>query len=365
MNESNSLEFTGERYIPGTLGNIELEHLHRYLLAQSICKGKEVLDIASGEGYGSAILAEQAQHVIGVDISTEAVEHARKTYLAPNLDYRVGDCAAIPLPDHSVDVVVSFETIEHHTFHTEMISEIRRVLRPGGVLLISSPDKYHYTDKPGVVNEHHVKELYEDEFKALIDGNFRNTRYFGQRVVYGSLILSESTPADATSYWKEDGKLKTASGLSMPIFWLALASDETLPALPSGLFEQPIEESELVCLKQRDIDNAITLMQLKDQNLSTAANTLALKDAHLAQAGELLAQKDQHLKHAAEMLAQKDEHLAHAEEMLRAKDQTLADAAESLRIKDQLLQEANEWRYLFVLFQKKVAALLSGTPKNK
>jgi len=318
MSEHTTLNFTGERYIPGTAGNIELEHLHRYLLASELCTGKTVLDVASGEGYGSAMIAGKAALVIGVDISEQAVTHARARYRAGNLEYRTGDCTAIPLPDASVDAVVSFETIEHHDRHAEMIGEIRRVLKPGGVLLMSSPDKYYYSEKPGTANAHHVKELYEDEFKALIEGSFRHVCYYGQTVAYGSVILAQTAAATQTTYWKEAGELRRAQGLAMPLFWLAVASDAELPALQTGLFEQAQEESELVRLKQRDIDNAVAMLTAKDRSLAEAAGMLRLKDEHLAHAAEMLRLKDEHLAQAAEMLRLKDEHLAQAAELIES-----------------------------------------------
>jgi cyclopropane fatty-acyl-phospholipid synthase-like methyltransferase len=115
------LPFDGERFIPGMDGALELEHVHRYALAKKLAAGKIVLDIASGEGYGSRMLAGVAARVIGVDISDDAIAHARQTYRAPNLEFRTGSCAAIPLEDRSVDLVVSFETIEHHAQHEEIL----------------------------------------------------------------------------------------------------------------------------------------------------------------------------------------------------------------------------------------------------
>ena len=138
-------------------GDWSPEHYHRYFLARELVEGKRVLDIASGEGYGSAILAQLAKHVTGVDISQEAVDAARDKYQKNNLDYVCGSVTAIPLPDHSVDMVVSFETIEHLTEQTEMLAEIRRVLIPEGILVISSPDKLTYSDIPVYHNEVHVK----------------------------------------------------------------------------------------------------------------------------------------------------------------------------------------------------------------
>ena len=152
------LPWTGERYLPEITGDIELEHLHRYAIARDLAYGKDVLDIACGEGYGSELLATVARKVTGVDISEETIAHAARKYVRPNIAFAVGSCACIPLADASVDLVVSFETIEHHDRHLEMMQEIRRVLRPAGVLIISSPDKHEYSDVPDYKNEYHVKD---------------------------------------------------------------------------------------------------------------------------------------------------------------------------------------------------------------
>ncbi|HEY0433333.1 MAG TPA: class I SAM-dependent methyltransferase, partial [Chitinophagaceae bacterium] len=111
------MDFTGERFVPlEQLLNDEIafEHLHRYHSASLLTKDKNVVDIACGEGYGSAILAPTAKQVTGIDISEEVIAHARKTYgNTPNLRFKVGTAEAIPVPDHTIDVVVAFETIEH------------------------------------------------------------------------------------------------------------------------------------------------------------------------------------------------------------------------------------------------------------
>jgi ubiquinone/menaquinone biosynthesis C-methylase UbiE len=134
MNDSKQtleLEWTGERYVPQIRGTIALEHLHRYAFASEHVAGKVVLDMASGEGYGSEMLSRTAKHVYGVDIDEASVKHAQQNYKAENLEYHLGSCTEIPLPDASVDVVVSFETIEHITDHESMMREVKRVLRPG------------------------------------------------------------------------------------------------------------------------------------------------------------------------------------------------------------------------------------------
>src|SRR5260370_28090284 len=98
------MEFTGERFVPEMDGEIRHMHLHRYAISLDLIIGKAVLDIASGEGYGAALLAKIATSVVGVDISAEAIEHARRHYAAHhNLEFRQGSCDAIPLADESVD----------------------------------------------------------------------------------------------------------------------------------------------------------------------------------------------------------------------------------------------------------------------
>src|SRR5262245_37500562 len=154
------MQFTGERFVPGTPGQIKLEHLQRYALCREVVRGKRVLDIACGEGYGSAMLAATAGHVVGIDIDQAAAKHARQTYghLA-NVQFASGSCDQIPLANATVEIVVSFETIEHHDRQTEMIREIKRVLTSEGTLLISSPNKPVYAAAAPEPNPFHVREL--------------------------------------------------------------------------------------------------------------------------------------------------------------------------------------------------------------
>ena len=129
---NDELDFTGERFVPGAAGEIWYEHWHRYHFAAPLVAGSEVLDVACGAGYGSALLARRALRVTGADIAPSAIDHARRRYAGvANLEFRQADCAALPFADASFDAVVSFETIEHIAGQAAFLDEVRRVLRPG------------------------------------------------------------------------------------------------------------------------------------------------------------------------------------------------------------------------------------------
>jgi ubiquinone/menaquinone biosynthesis C-methylase UbiE len=184
-----NLEFTGER-LTTSLSSVHgvIEHLHRYAIAQKITKNKVVLDIASGEGYGSFLLSKSAKKVFGVDIDEKSINHAKDKYgTSKNIEFTVGSTDVIPLEDNSVDVVVSFETIEHHDRHDLMMQEVSRVLKTDGVLLISSPEKSVYCEREPN-NPYHIKELTLDNFSDLLKKNFKNVKLFNQRFVIGSLV---------------------------------------------------------------------------------------------------------------------------------------------------------------------------------
>ena len=240
--DGGSLEWTGERYLPDIPGNIRFEHVHRYLLAGELAAGRRVLDIACGEGYGTALLARTAAHVVGVDIVPAVVAHARRRYRQSNLSFAVGSAAAIPLADQSIDLVVSFETLEHLEQHDEMMQDVKRILRPGGLVVVSSPDRQQYSDLPNYQNPFHQRELYREEFERLLQAHFGQSFLVGQRVRAGS-VIGPLQPSDRTTFLTfadPDGARSVAErteGLAAPLYLIGIATDGELPRIPTGLLD--------------------------------------------------------------------------------------------------------------------------------
>ncbi|MSO23214.1 MAG: methyltransferase domain-containing protein [Acidobacteria bacterium] len=167
------MEFTGERVVPDKVDpDLLNEHLCRYHFARPLVEGRYALDVGCGTGYGTAVLARSARRVLAVDVSAESVAFAKENYSAPNLDFLISDCRQIPLGAETVDVAVCFEVIEHLAEQKMLLEEMRRVLRPDGLLIISTPNRIYYTEERKEINPFHVREFDFDEFLAFLKGTF-------------------------------------------------------------------------------------------------------------------------------------------------------------------------------------------------
>ncbi|MFH1155346.1 MAG: methyltransferase domain-containing protein [Pseudomonadota bacterium] len=229
-------DWTGERYLPWIEGSeLHYEHLHRYAFAASLASGKRVLDLASGEGYGSAGLAEKACYVLGVDIDAHVVAHARRTYGRTGLDFCAGSLLDFPLKaGKGFDMAVCFEAIEHIEQHDRFLVQVKQQLKPGGLFIVSTPNKLMSQDAAPVKNPFHVKELYLDEFVALLKMRFANVTVLGQAVCAASRIYplddaAESVADDRCIRKGAQGFAPDTRGGMTPDYYVAVASDGQLP----------------------------------------------------------------------------------------------------------------------------------------
>jgi SAM-dependent methyltransferase len=181
-------EFTGERVIPGEV-EIDLwnEHVARYAFAARLAADLRVADIACGTGYGSATLAQSARIVVGIDIAPDALDWARAHYIRSNLAFVQASASTLPLAAASIDLAVSFETIEHLPDWRAFLAEIRRVLAPGGRFVVSTPNLALYTESRGITgpNPFHFHEFEFEEFEGELRYVFPHVSMFLQNHVAG------------------------------------------------------------------------------------------------------------------------------------------------------------------------------------
>jgi len=187
------LKDTGERLLPDQQreGLLFAEHLARYRFAAQFARDRAILDAGSGEGYGAAILAAAgAASVVGLDIDEEIVQHAREKY---GLEFVRGDVCELPFDEGRFDLVTCFETIEHVSAAARAVSEFRRVLRPEGLLVISTPNSKEYL----VENEFHEREYTPEEFDELLADAFPQRLRLYQQNWLLSAVLDERELAAA------------------------------------------------------------------------------------------------------------------------------------------------------------------------
>lgn len=249
MPQQPTLAFTGERFTPECVREMRYEHWHRYAFASRLAQGKRVLDAACGEGYGSALLARHGAEVVGVDVSAEAIGHARARYgESAQLRFVQADCTALEDFDGPrFDLVVSFETLEHVEGQDRMLAGFARLLDDDGVLLVSSPDRATYSDLRGYVNEFHVRELYRHELEALLSRHFPAFRLLGQKLLFQSAIWAldrDGGRYDATTLAGEEARLAPRLDYR-PLYFIAACAHrpERLQELPALSLFGDAEES--------------------------------------------------------------------------------------------------------------------------
>lgn len=321
------LAWPGERLATTCHRPLIYEHLHRYALAFGLAKGKRVLDIACGEGYGANLLARVASKVIGVDLDAGTIAHAEAKYRRRNLHFLQGSCTEIPCEDHSIDLVASFETIEHISEHDDFLSEIKRVLAPGGILVISSPHKAEYQKGLEAANPFHEAELDHDEFVQLVTKTFKHYVAAKQRLVIGSWIAPDAPSAQvstATFRGWFDG-IEIESGIYRGLYSIAICSDLALPVFSLGMFENFRDSADTWNL----LDTCDTPAQLSARliELTQDSDQKAKQVLHLQREAE---EKSKHVTQLQRDLEEKAGQVAHFQRESDQQSHLLA------RLKDQL-----------------------------
>ena len=380
------IDWTGERCVPWAPDvQVVYEHLHRYMWAARLLGGRRVLDLGSGEGFGAAILAESASHVVGVDIDARTVEHSRLNYATANLEFQAGSALDLSSYDAgSFDAVVAFEIIEHVRDQERVLTEIARVLADDGILVMSTPDRRLYSEASGNHNPFHEHELGLEEFGELLEAHFPHVAIWGQRTITGSHINyhgahaagGEAASADADGadgvsrdaanfYIERSGDEWRAAGDPAALYCVAVASKLPIPKLASstladcdlGLLREQEREVAVASQRAEDTNQALAAMTLRAQQLEgrleerQAEYGRALRDQDIRLQGEL-GQRNRDIVQRQDDIVDLRGRIAGLSQALRALEQDLAAARQLNR----RTEESVTWQ----TFQK-LRARLYGT----
>lgn len=221
---------TGERFEPTFMHGriIEAEHLARYVWAAQLASGRRVLDAACGMAYGTRILAEAgASEVVGIDLDEEVVAEARAAATS-NMSFDVGDLRQMSYADNEFDLITCFEAIEHVPDPHAVLDELRRVLRPDGIIALSTPNRDVYA--PG--NPFHLRELTPNELEGELTQRFRSVTLRRQHTWVASGIFNDGS-FKVGANGRIDGVEAFKAYANEPgkeTYTLALASDGEIPA---------------------------------------------------------------------------------------------------------------------------------------
>lgn len=176
-------------------------HLFGYQdFASRIPEGGRVLDLACGEGYGSAVIAGRTGRCVGLDLAPSLLAASSKQY--PDVDFVTGDALRLPFADGSFDAVGALQVIEHLTETEAFLSEIARVLKPGGFAYITTPNiDRHPRMARKEFNPHHLRDFTPSELRSELSKVFGEVRLFGQ-MLDPSLPRAQVLLAAAEREWE-------------------------------------------------------------------------------------------------------------------------------------------------------------------
>lgn len=363
------MNFTGERFIPTTEDDTEItiEHFQRYNAIKKLVKGKTVLDAACGEGYGTYLLSEYTAQIYGVDIDEETVKEARKKYIGSNIEYLNASIEKLPFEDHSFDIVVSFETIEHvdEDIQKRFLSEIKRILKNDGLLIMSTPNKAIYSDEFNFNNEFHIKEFYYDEFVDFIQKKFKNIEVYKQYKEIGYFLTSnkEESIYKLGGYSPQYAKyyLCVASDMeikNLGISQVDIVNEKKYIYTMHRLLETQEEiEDRNKHLKNLDLENEtknehIRKLQIEVENRNKHINKLDLeintKNKRIVELQNEVEDRNEHIKFLDKNIEQQQDELQLLQDKNKERDNIMEDVWDALK-QDSIIKD----KYIITLEEHK------------
>jgi SAM-dependent methyltransferase len=330
------------------------EHRARYWFARRYASGKNVLDAACGAGYGSALLAETAQSVIGVDIAHDAVEYARRHFQSPRIQYAQADCLALPFRSGGFELIVAFEIIEHLENPEAFLAELCRVLHPAGLLILSTPNRLYYTDDRGEINPFHRREFSYPEFEEILQPLFAHRAILFENHVAGLAVTAPGVKPDFAAspggriFQEQTSATSVESERRGAHFFVALCSAEPLGSIEPLLY----------------LPSLGNILRERETHIRLLQEGFERDRAELENLGNLLAERTRWAEQLNQQLAEKDSYVLQLQADYNAKiewAQSLERELEKARADLDRLQREFEERTAWALRLDAELQLLFGS----
>lgn len=339
------MEFTGERFLPelDIDSEIAVFHYQRYKSIVDICRGKIVLDAACGEGYGSRMLSDTAEKVYGIDIDEKTIQVASQKYKRDNLKFKQGSVGGLQFADDSFDIVISYETIEHVNadLQKQFINEIYRVLKPEGILVMSSPDKLNYSDIPNFTNKFHVNELYFDEFERLLKSRFDNIDFYYQGRVCNSYIFE---PGKSVAEISNEVRLREADQTQAE-YIIAVCSNrkitERIENVICDVDNKYYKMKRKIIELKKIIGNPIDIIEQKENYINEQREMLEQRDNEIREINGVIEQKENYIDEQRKMLEQRDVKIRETNGIIEQKENYINEQRRMLEQRDIEIREIN------------------------
>lgn len=298
------------------------EHLVRYLFSQQFTAGKTVLDLGCGVGYGSSLTARIAAKVISVDVSFEAVTYARENFSSAKLHYLVTDATLLSLASNCIDVVLCFEVIEHLIRQESLLEEARRVLKPEGIVVVSTPNRVFYTEERRLANPYHTREFSFGEFRELLERYFPQVELVYQNHISSIFVGEAGRPLNVNSCLEDDAvKMQETSN-----FFVAVC----------GKTAQPLPPYESLVY----LNSTGNLLRDKEQRIERLEGKLIDLDHKILQLQSEFGQRTAWCLQLEEVLKERE---AALQKLQKEYDETVSSLQQALSELQKEFQERTSW----------------------